>query len=103
MSKLLDFYEDEIHNKVREILNDCVYVSSSELGLDRRCGFVYIDEDSIIVHKNDNKSIRYYGGFEYIDDGDIVEVGDFVVYTNNNSRVENCLEHYFESQEELVE
>jgi hypothetical protein len=103
MSKLLDFYEDEIHNKVRDILSECKYVSSRELGLDGRCGLVYIDEDSIVVHKSNNKSIRYYGGFEYINDEDIVEVGDFVIYLNNNSRVENCLEHYNESQEEMVE
>lgn len=103
MSKLIDFYEDEIHSKVRDILSECKYVSSRELGLDGRCGLVYIDEDSIVVHKSNNKAIRYYGGFEYIDDEDIVEVGDFVVYTNNSDRVSDCLERFYESQEELVE
>jgi hypothetical protein len=103
MSKLIDFYYDEVNDRVRDILKDCPLVSASKLGLDSRCGTVYIDEDSIVVHKSNNKSIRYYGGFEYVDEEDITEVGDFVIYSDDSSRVRECIEYFLEGAEELVE
>ena len=40
---------------------------ASRLGLDDRCGVVYVDEDTIVAHTGSR--IDYYGGFEYIKEG----------------------------------
>ena len=48
-----------------------VCVGARDAGLDYRCGRVYIsvDENWIAV-EGSTRSIDYYGGFEYIDEGD---------------------------------
>ena len=102
MSKLLNFYEDEIHDKVREILSGCETVRADKLGLDRRCGMLYIDEDSIVVHISDDQRLQYYGGFEYIDKCDRVQVGDYVVYLDSSDRVADCLDCYNNPEEEVA-
>ena len=85
-------FENSIRQRAQllaeELTADCVEVTANDLGLDRRCGSVFfVCEEFLAVPKYDNKTLRYYGGFEYVDDDFITEVGDTVFYSTEDSRV----------------
>jgi mannose/cellobiose epimerase-like protein (N-acyl-D-glucosamine 2-epimerase family) len=98
MSQVLNLVydlEDQIRNQVAGL--PCV--RAEELGLDRRAAYsVWIDEDALIVRKDEDRTLQYYGGFEYVDKDARTEVGNYVIYTNDDSRVADCLEQYYEQQ-----
>lgn len=72
----------------------------STLGLDQRASYggVWIDlrnEEFVAVTKNADRSLQYYGGFEYIDKEYRKEYGDYVFYMNEQNgdgRVASCFE-----------
>jgi len=66
---------------------------ASDLGLDNRCGRVLVDiEDQVLAVPNHNiRTLDYYGGFEYIKEGDgRITVGDYTFFTSDNERVNDC-------------
>ena len=67
---------------------------ASRLGLDDRCGMVWVDEDAIVAYKGSR--IEYYGGFEYIKGDDRAEIGDYVIYFATSERVADALEALME-------
>ena len=67
---------------------------ASRLGLDDRCGMLWVDEDAIVAYKGSR--VEYYGGFEYVKGDDRAEVGDYVVYFATSSRVSDCIETLME-------
>ena len=90
---------DEINNLVDRQVQGMERVSASSLGLDDRCGRVYIDRDDRVIVVEGSRSIDYYGGFEYIKEGEgRVTVGDYTFYMECD-RVEDC----FECLEDTVE
>lgn len=96
MSKVLELVQD-LDDQIRMTVRELPYVPAEELGLDRRAGYgLWVDEDAIIVLKNDDRVLQYYGGFEYVDKDARIECGDYVIYTNDDSRVADCLEQYYE-------
>ena len=79
----------------RNIRNNFTQVPASDLGLDLRCGRVLIDlVDEVIAVPNHNiRTLDYYGGFEYITEGDgRITVGDYTFFTSDNERVNDCFE-----------
>jgi hypothetical protein len=77
----------------RNIRNQFTQVPASDLGLDNRCGRVLIDlVDEVIAVPNHNiRMLDYYGGFEYITEGDgRITVGDYTFFTSDNERVNDC-------------
>lgn len=97
----MNFYElqDTVWNMTRDyVLDECVIVKPEELGLDRRCGKIYVNtEDEVIaVHKDNRRNIEYYGGFEYIDSSCVECAGDYVFYTEHQ-RVEECFDYLKET------
>jgi len=79
----------------RNIRNNFTQVPASDLGLDLRCGRVLIDlVDEVIAVPNHNiRMLDYYGGFEYITEGDgRITVGDYTFFTSDNERVNDCFE-----------
>jgi hypothetical protein len=78
----------EIERKIAE----CPLVCADKLGLDWRAGHVYVGED--FVASSSAGSLNYYGGFEYVDEECITQVGRIVVYSNEDERVAECLETY---------
>lgn len=77
----------------RNIRNNFVQHPASDLGLDIRCGRVLVDIlDEIIAVPNHNVGgIDYYGGFEYIKEGDgRTTIGDYTFFTSCNERVNDC-------------
>jgi hypothetical protein len=90
---------DEINNLVDRQVQGMERVAASALGLDDRCGRVYIDRDDRVIVVEGSRGIDYYGGFEYIKEGEgRVTVGDYTFYMEHD-RVEDC----FECLEDTVE
>jgi len=83
---LLDAVQEVVERHVQGMRS----VQASELGLDSRCGMVWVDEDCVVAYKGSR--IDYYGGFEYIKDDDRREMGEYVFYMSTSSRVQDCLE-----------
>lgn len=86
------------------MLNSSDYrkVEPEAFGLDRRSfGYAYTDGfDYIIINKVDDRSVKYYAGFEYINESDRQEYGNWVIYSSAATRVFDALEAYREIQNE---
>ena len=63
---------------------------ASRLGLDDRCGMLWVDEDAIVAYKGSR--VEYYGGFGYVKCDDRAEIGDYVVYFATSERVADAIE-----------
>ena len=86
----------------RFVNNDMMRVCASELGLDERCGYVYVNDDCIIVEQCFAQRLDYYGGFEYVDNDFKLRIGDFVVYMNEDNRVLEAIAHW-EDQKDAID
>ena len=85
----------EINGKIEAIIDEMREVKPEELGLDRRCAFqLFIDEEYIAVQKSDLRNIRYYGGFEYVSEEYVLELGEYVFYNAEDERVAGHLSEY---------
>ena len=91
---------DEVQDMVERQVAGMRRVSATELGLDQRCGFAYVDEDMecIVVDDARARSFNYYGGFEYIDSEDVRTLGDYVIYMSTSDRVRDALECLMERE-----
>ena len=94
---------EEINEQVRRHVMEMDRVSADKLGMDIRAGYrLYVDDECIVVDKDADRALQYYGGFEYVDKEYRQEMGDFVFYFRDDDRVNGHLETY-ESQEETEE
>jgi hypothetical protein len=100
MSQVLELVQD-LETQIRRTVLSLPEVRAEDLGLDRRSAYtIWVDEDVLIVTKNEDRTLQYYGGFEYVDKNARMECGDYVVYTSDDVRVADCLDYYRESVEE---
>jgi hypothetical protein len=92
---------DEVQDMVERQVQGMRRVSATELGLDNRCGRAYVDENMeyIVVDSANARSYNYYGGFEYIDDEDKRQLGDYVIYMNTSDRVQDALDALMERED----
>ena len=91
----------EINGKIEAIIDEMREVKPDELGLDKRCAFqLFIDEEYIAVQKSDLRNIRYYGGFEYVDEEHVTVLGDMVFYSADDERVQDHLDEFFMQEKE---
>ncbi len=93
MDKTIYDLLDEMNNLIEEQIGNMDKVSAEVLGLDRRAGCLWVDDDCVIVSFFDDKMLQYYGGFEYIDESCRNVVGDYVIYTEHD-RVLACIEKW---------
>ena len=99
MSQVLELVQD-LETQIRRTVLSLPEVRAEDLGLDRRSAYtIWVDEDVLIVTKNEDRTLQYYGGFEYVDKNARMECGDYVVYTSDDGRVADCLDYYNESVE----
>lgn len=64
-------------------------VTAEQLGLDRRAAHtLWRGPTWIAVEERSNSNLRYYGGFEYVDQEQVAVVGDYTFYFIGDSRVE---------------
>ena len=88
----------------RNVRDNFEMVSADRLGLDIRAGYkLFVNEDAIAVAKHNDRTLQYYGGFEYVDSEYRVEMGDFVFYMCDDERVREHIETYYSETKEAVE
>jgi hypothetical protein len=92
----------EINEKVEAIIDEMTEVLPEDVSLDKRSAYrLYIDKEYIAVQKgSDLRTLRYYGGFEYVDEEHVQEFGDYVFYHAEDERVAGHLARYYEEQED---
>ena len=76
-------------------------VNPKQLGLDNRCGKLFVSPDCIGVYKSNDRALQYYGGFEYVDSEYRHEMGDYVFYSAEDNRVRDHLEQYLNMMDEV--
>ena len=96
----------ELEKQVEELVNkyieesEAVCVSARDIGLDYRCGMVYVSvADDFVAVSGSGSSINYYGGFEYINSDYITTIGGMIFYSGEHSRVQDAIEYYIENTE----
>ena len=88
---------DAINEVVERNINaNFIRVSGNDVGLDMRVGSLYINTQDRVIASSNQRSLEYYGGFEYIDKEGVTSVGDYTFYQGD--RVEDCFDTY-ESKE----
>ena len=99
----MDLFEliDNISELTDTFVGNMVKVNPEQLGLDNRCGSLFITPDCIGTYKDRDRALRYYGGFEYINDGNRHEMGDYVFYSREATRVDEALEYYLNFMEKV--
>ena len=84
---LLDAISDVVARHVQGMRKE----TASRLGLDERCGMLWVDEDCIVSYTGSR--LDYYGGFEYIKEGEgRTTLGDYTFYTTESNRVADAIE-----------
>ena len=97
---MIDAVNEVVERHVRKMERS----SPTELGLDVRSGPVYIDREEEVIAVSHSSAIDYYGGFEYIKEGEGRMVcGDYTFFTTESSRVQDCFDHLNEVVEEEAE
>ena len=79
----------------RNIRNNFTQESATKLGLDQRCGRLYVDvnDQVIAVHAYNLRTVDYYGGFEYVKEGGgRVTCGEYTFFTTESERIADCFE-----------
>lgn len=90
IKNLLALFKDEIEKKV---LVGMTKVTPTKIGIDDRCGPLWIGEEGIIVRTNDDPRLRYYGGFEYVNKEHCIVIDEYVFYSIESNLVKYCYEH----------
>lgn len=86
---------NEINQKVEVYVGGLTQVTGADLGLDERVGRIYTDGfEGIVVHREADRRLQYYGGFEYVDQYYRQELGDYVFYMAGDDRIDECLDHF---------
>jgi hypothetical protein len=95
---------DEVNDMVEQQVQGMQRIAASAIGLDDRCGRVYIDRNDQVIATANRSSLDYYGGFEYIKEGEgRITVGDYTFYTTDSERVQACFDRLNEIGTEEVE
>ena len=87
---------DKIDDSITEHVAKFQEYQAEDLGLDRRSAYrLYVDRDRtcIAVSKTADRTLQYYGGFEYIDKDYRREMASWVFYFAEDDRVADCLAH----------
>lgn len=99
-TSLLDLV-DEINDIAEKYVKGAQEVLPEDLGLDRRAAYrLWVTDDAIIVPKQNDSKLQYYGGFEYVDKDCRFEIGDWVMYSSDDSRVYGHLERFQKEDED---
>lgn len=68
--------------------------SPEALGLDRRAACrVWRGEDFLAIRGSDHRTMMYYGGFEYVAGEYVLDLGNYVFFSTEDSRVRGHWDH----------
>ena len=90
-----------IHEQVNDHVEKLRSVKATECGLDARSGVFYVDDQYVIVEKARERNMKYYGGFEYVDEEHRQEAGDYVFYSCGDERVAECLDELSNNEDSV--
>lgn len=92
---LVDFL-DEVNHTLKTMLQGFDRVQPEEIGLDERSSYgpLWINEDYIITTEASARQLNYYGGFEYVEKNCVQIVGDYVLYSREDSRVDGHIRRW---------
>ena len=92
---LVDFL-DEVNNAFRNLIKGLDRVNPQEIGLDGRSSYgpLWINEDYIITTEASARQLNYYGGFEYVEKDCVQKIGDYVLYSREDSRVDGHIRRW---------
>ena len=91
---------DQVENIGDDVVSHMYQIKGDQCGLDVRAGYrLYINNEAIGVDKGSRGSLEYYGGFEYVQADDKVEIGDYVFYLIDSDRVRDHIERWMETYE----
>ncbi len=92
----------ELQEKIEQIVDQyfedsaAARVSTEEVGLDHRAGYVFVSVEEGWIASRNTRSLEYYGGFEYIGEEYRVTVGEITFYSSEHSRVADAIKNYEE-------
>jgi hypothetical protein len=92
---------DEVTELTDTFVGGMIKVNAEQLGLDNRCGSLFVTPDCIGTYKGRDRALQYYGGFEYVDTEYRYEFGDYVFYSAEDGRVQGHLEQYLNMMDEV--
>lgn len=98
----MDLHEaiEEIQTMSDDVIKEMTQIRPEECGLDIRAGYrLWISEDAIAVQRRNDSTLQYYGGFEYVDKSDRVELGDYVFYLRESDRIYEHISVWEDKQE----
>jgi len=90
---------DAVSEVVERHVRGMTRMTANELGLDIRAGRVYVDLVEEVIAVECSRSIDYYGGFEYIKEGEgRTTCGSYTFFNTESSRVQECFEYLAEAE-----
>lgn len=98
----MDLYEaiEETQTAAANVIEEMTQIQPEECGLDNRAGYrLWINEDAIAVRRGNDNALQYYGGFEYVDKSNRVELGDYVFYLREEERINDHIEMWEDKQD----
>jgi hypothetical protein len=85
--------DDKIFDHIKTNMAE---TNAKKLGLDIRAGYrLWVEDNTIVIHKTHDGCLQYYGGFEYVDKAYRREYGDYVFYLDEADRVREALDRYY--------
>lgn len=93
-TKTFEQVQDQVTWMVEEMVADWTRVNPNMLGLDMRVGsFLYVDDECTFIacRTADDRTLQYYGGFEYVDNDYRMELPGYVLYSSEDDRVADHL------------
>ena len=91
-----DFVYDMNHKIDEFVINNMEETNAKALGLDPRSTYkLFIAKDGIAIDKSADRTLQYYGGFEYVDKEFRTELGDYVFYGVGDDRVYECIDRFY--------
>jgi len=90
---------DCVNEVVERHVRGMTRMTANQIGLDIRAGRVYVDLRDEVIAVECSRSIDYYGGFEYIKEGEgRTTCGSYTFFNTESSRVQECFDHLVEAE-----
>jgi hypothetical protein len=86
-----------------ELIDEATETRAEVFGLDPRAAYqlwLGSEHDCIIVPKDQDRTLQYYGGFEYVMAECRTELGGYVVYSAEDERVQGHIDRALDREEE---
>lgn len=92
----------ELIERANELALECLEqaeeVKPEVIGMDKRSAYILrICHDFIAVELKYDKSLQYYGGFEYVDPDYRLVIGEYVFYSCECPRIQDHINSWIES------